>query len=384
MIRVSLFRDLPEERRLSMEIYADRLAEGLRKHFTPELEIDEVKLVPGGGAEVGDGHPRGVAARWSAGVRRFVTYPRVARSLQGDVNHIIDHSYADLAFRLDRRRTVVTCHDLVLLKREVLALNPKGYSRLAMNRFRWYSLRGLERASHVIAISESTRRDLAEHTRCSPDRIAVIPYGVGRSFCPHPDAAQVGSARRRLGIPEGPTVLHVGHVDFYKNIEGLMRIFAEVSARMSGRLGLVRVGQRMTPAQREITCRLGLDGHVHEVGPLPHEELAWVYRTATVFLFPSLYEGFGMPPLEAMASGVPVVASHSGSLGEVLGDAGMLHPPGDESGMAADVCALLRNEALRRQMAEKGLRRARLFSWERNAEMTRAVYADVLRNGGRA
>jgi len=382
VITVSLFRDLPEERRVSMEVYADHLAAGLRHRFPGQLRLQEVCL-PGAG-EPSNGRPGRVMGRIAAGLRRFVEYPRAAARLQADINHIIDHGYADLALRMDKSRTVITCHDLVLLKREVRALNPRGYSRLALNRFRWYSVRGLEMACQVIAISECTRRDLLRHTNCKSDNITTIPYGVSSRFSPERAPEKVKETRRQHGIPEMSVVLHVGHVDFYKNIEGLLRIFAKIRERAGAGVTLVRVGPRLTPPQRALASRLGLKDDLVEIGPLPSARLPEIYRTATVFLFPSLYEGFGMPPLEAMACGVPVVSSDAGALGEVVGEAGLRRSATDEEGMAGDVHALLLDRARRQELVEKGLQRARLFSWELNAERTREVYEQVMRQGRRA
>ncbi len=380
MITVSLFRDLPEERRVSMEVYADHLAAGLRHRFPGQLRLQEVCL-PGDG-EPSNGWPGRVMGRVAAGLRRFVEYPRAAARLQADINHIIDHGYADLALRMDKSRTVITCHDLVLLKREVRALNPRGYSRLALNRFRWYSLRGLESASRVIAVSETTREDLLRHTNCSASRVTTIPNGVGPEFTPVRDGGKLAETRCRYGIPEGPVVLHVGHTGFYKNIEGLLRIFAKICGRVRDRVSLLRVGQRLTPEQRVLVERLRLQDRVIETGVVPREQLPEFYRAATVFLFPSLYEGFGIPPLEAMACGMPVVSSDAGSLGEVVGDAGVLCPPADEERMAFEVCSLLSERGRRDELAGRGLLRAQRFSWERSAERTREVYEQILNGKG--
>lgn len=381
MISVSLFRDLPEERRISMEIYADHLAAGLRRLFPTDLMLREVAFSCS--AAPPNGHPGGVVSRVRARVRRFVGYPLAAARQQGDVNHIADHGYADLVFLMDRRRTVVTCHDLVLIKPEVISHHRCGYSRLARSRFRWYSLRGLERASHVIADSESTRRDLLRHTNCTPDRVTTIPLGINPNLSPARDARHVAEIRRRYGIPDGPVVLHVGHVDFYKNIEGLLRVFARVRELVRGSVTLVRVGPQLTPEQTALASRLGLTGDLLEVGFVSSEQLPDIFRAASVFLFPSLYEGFGMPPLEAMASGIPVVSSNGGSLSEVVRDAGLLRSPADEEGMAGDVRALLEDRAQWEEFAEKGVQRSRMFSWERNAQRTREVYDSLLRHGRR-
>ena len=176
-----------------------------------------------------------------------------------------------------------------------------------------------------------------------PSRVTVIYPGLNHPFRPRPDERE--QIRVRLGLPPGPLVLHVGQTGSTRTFPGCLRVLQRL--RRGGlEITLVRGGKRMDPIQLELARRLGIDRAIVELGPVSADNLADLYTACDVLLFPSLYEGFGWPPLEAMASGLPVVCSRAGSLREVVGDAALTAEPEDVDRLADHVAAILADSSL--------------------------------------
>lgn len=356
-IVVSLFRDHPAEGWPSMERYADGVEGGLRLLSPPRFHITS-RTPPDPWAI-----PRGLLL-W-----RVFVYPVWSRQRQGDVNHVLDHSYGNLLFALDPTRTVVTVHDIAPL------LFPGR--RLGLSRLVWrWAWKGTLRARYLITDSEFTRRILVERCRVPPGRIVVVPLGVEPSF--HPLSREdVARFRRRYGFPNVPILLHVGHTQPRKNLEGLLRALA-IAREQIPNLILLQAGGRPTARQLRLIESLQLQEAVFFLGYVPNQDLVGLYNLADLFVFPSLYEGFGFPPLEAMACGTPVVASNAASLPEVVGDAGLLVDPKNPGSIAEGIIRVLRDADLVEDLRRRGLERARQFSWKRTAERVLAVYQAVL------
>jgi glycosyltransferase involved in cell wall biosynthesis len=237
-------------------------------------------------------------------------------------------------------------------------------------------------AARIIAISEHTKRDLIKHTGYDPDRIAVIPHGIDRRFRPLVDRAQQ-QIRQGLGVPEDDRIiLHVGNCAPYKNLPGLLKTFALVRHRVREPVYLIRIGPPFTASQGRLAERLRLDGQILRQERLSLDDLVNLYNIADVLLFPSLYEGLGLPVAEAMACGLPVVASNAASIPEVLGQGQLTFAPDDIEGMADAVVGLFENAALRQTLIEKGLHRARRFSWTLVAQQVLTVYEQVWKDVG--
>jgi glycosyltransferase involved in cell wall biosynthesis len=303
----------------------------------------------------------------------------VARTAQAEIYHILDHSYGTLAATLPSRRTVVTCHDLIPI--QIPGIFPTMYSQLTGKRWYVRSIRTMMRAERIIAISESTKRDLVEYTGCSPEKIVVIPHGIDPHFHRIADRVLLEQARQRLQVPSnGRLILHVGSTAAYKNIPAVLEIVRRLSHEVKESVWLIRVGADFTASQKRLVRRLGLEGQVWSTdGPLI-QDLVALYNLADVLIFPSLHEGLGLPPIEAMACGLPVVASDVASIREVLADAQTLFSPDDVDGMVEAVVGILSNPELRRRQVDSGLRRARRFSWPLVAEQVFGVYEGLLRN----
>lgn len=263
---------------------------------------------------------------------------------------------------------VVTLHDLTPL------LFPEFHPWLRVAGYRLLIRRALERADHVIVDASHTKQDLVQRGLAAAQDISVIPLGVGKVFAaPRNDAAVA-----RYDLPER-YVLTVGVLEPRKNHLGLLRALQRLHAQ-GEQISVVMVGRDGWNWQDplETTELSGLRPWVRVLRNVPEADLVALYHRASVFAYPSLYEGFGLPVLEAMACGVPVVASNRSSLPEVAGNAAVLVDPTDPDALAAALAAVLRDADLRQRLIAAGLERARAFSWQQTAERTLAVYQQVV------
>lgn len=225
----------------------------------------------------------------------------------------------------------------------------------------------------VITISKCSRRDIVEHLGFPPERISVVYPGIDRTqFCP----ASTGSAESA----SRPYILCVAGSDPTKNVETLVEAFGRLPKPLRDTYDLVLAGdmRRRIDVHKRVD-QLGMAAQTRFVGVVDDVQLVTLYQRATVFVFPSRYEGFGLPVLEAMACGCPVISSDASSLPEVVGDAALLVNPSDINGFLEQLTRVLTDQKLRQALREKGLARAALFSWERTARETVRVYQKVMK-----
>jgi glycosyltransferase involved in cell wall biosynthesis len=274
---------------------------------------------------------------------------------------------------LVRCRSVVTIHDCIHLMFPQYLPN-----RLALSYARTSIALATRRANRVLTVSESSKRDILRFVDLPPDRIDVIYNAYDERFAVEPREEDVIRVRERYQLHD-EFVFYAGPVKPHKNLERLIVAFDLVRKRGLDRLKLVLIGDEISryASLRRAVHQHQLHKYVRFLGYLPEETLAVMYRLAGVFVFPSLYEGFGLPPLEAMASGTPVVTSNVSSLPEVAGDAAMLVDPRDPHAIADGIYRLLTDERLRRELRTRGLARARQFSWEASVRRVHAIYQEV-------
>jgi glycosyltransferase involved in cell wall biosynthesis len=268
---------------------------------------------------------------------------------------------------------VVTIYDLSFLRHKE-AFRP--FNRWYLSRFTPISA---QRARRVIAISESTKRDIVQFLNVPPERVDVIHCGVDPTFRRLP-TQQVDRFRRERGLPER-FVLYVGTLEPRKNLDRLIRAYGQWRASDPGAPHLVVAGARgwyYEQIFRDVQV-MGLVDDIMFPGYVPADELPWWYNAAGLFAYPSLFEGFGLPVLESMACGTPVICSDVSSLPEVVGDAALLVMPDDEAGLAEAMRHAWSDAALRQEMSERGQVRARLFTWEQAASQTVQTYERALR-----
>ncbi len=283
---------------------------------------------------------------------------------KADVFHATDH----LLPRLSRTRSVFTLHDLAFLRvpEAHLPLN-RWFLKLMMPFF-------LGQADAIIAVSEFTKRDALAYYALDESKFQVIPEGVSTDFRPVLDPLRLAGVRRRYGLPDR-FILFVSTIEPRKNLSTLWAAYRAL--RSEGRTEGLVVAGRKGWLYEDTMVRLreaGLEDEVIFLGHVAEEDLPAVYTLADCFAFPSLFEGFGLTPLEAMASGCPVVCSNSSSLPEVCGDAAILVAPHDVAALASALRRVLSEPALQADLKRKGIRQAALFTWESAAKKTLEVY----------
>lgn len=272
---------------------------------------------------------------------------------------------------LTNARRVVTIHDVIPY------IYPKTSSRLDRLIYRLWLPLAVRHLDAVITDSECSRRDILTHLPVHPDKVTVVPIAASPRYRPL-DRTQTASVLARLGLT-APYILYVGSVEPRKNLSRLLEAFARLRADAPGyRLVIVGAGRWKTTPIFKTVARLGLEPYVSFTGYVAEEDLPALYAGAALFVFPSLYEGFGLPVLEAMACGTPVITSNVSSLPEVAGDAALTVNPFDVEAIADTMRRVLADPALAAHLRERGLARARQFSWERTARETLAVYERVL------
>jgi len=262
---------------------------------------------------------------------------------------------------------VVTAYDLIPMR------FPQFYGHdqpLLPNRLR----RSVERADAIIAISECTKRDYVELLGADPGRIHVVYPGVDGRFGPWIDGALRDAVLARYRL-RPPYLLYVGSLGPHKNVETLVRVFRRLkqARRLPHRLvlcGRTKWGLEVVGAAQDLIAA----GNCTVVDFIPSTDVPALYHGADAFAFLSLYEGFGLPPLEAMACGIPVVVSNAGSLPEVVGDAALQVPPTDEAAIEEALYRVLTDPGLRQELRARGLRRAARFSWRKAASETLSVF----------
>lgn len=270
-------------------------------------------------------------------------------------------------------RTVVSIHDITY---EHFPTHFSLRDRLVLSML---VPRSARQAAMVITLSECTRRDLIERYRLPPTRVVVIPLAAGAEFRPILDKRQLETIKRRYATGER-FILAVGNLQPRKNLGRLVEAYAFLRTQLDAMPTLVIVGKaqwRASELSRKVAA-LGLQQEVVFTGYVPDEDLALLYSAADAFVYPSLYEGFGLPPLEAMACGTPVVCSKTSSLPEVVGDAAITVDPTNVDELTQAIRQVLVNDDLRAWLREAGLRRAAMFSWQETARRTLQVYRRVL------
>ena len=362
--------------------YTFELARGLAA-LAPEREFELVAPVPletfvegacgGGGVDASSAPPANLHAVqanesalnhhwWTIGLPLYVQQNGI--TLFHGTNYYVPF--------WNRCRTIVTIHDLSLL------LHPHTHEAELVRDAARYFPATARMASKIITDSESVKREICEHLRVRPEKIAVVPLAPRRAFRPVA-AGQAEAARRRLGVAE-EFLLFVGTVEPRKNLLTLVRALVELTRHTDLRPQLVIAGQKgwLTDDLFALIEESGLGPRILFTGYISDADLAALYSSCRVSIYPSLYEGFGLPPLEAMSCGAPVITSRIPVIRETVGEAARLIEPTNVPELAASIVELWESAAERERLSELGRIRAAGFTWERTASLTLDVYMEVL------
>lgn len=316
-------------------------------------------------------YPSSIAGFPTGTILRTLQMRRAIQEMRPDIVHY-PASFARLTGRGGVRgvKLVVTVHDLSFLR------HPEWFTRGRAMYYRAAIQPTVRRADLILADSTATADDLRALLGVSPERIVVTPLGVDDRFEPA-TATRIAEVRRAYRLPEG-FFLYLGTIEPRKNLPRVIEAFDAVAG--SCELDLVIAGREgWRPESTRIAYALSRNrSRIHFPGFVSSEDIPAVLSAAEIFVWPSLWEGFGLPPLEAMACGVPVIASSTSSLPEVVGDAGILVDPEDAGAIAEAMRRLADDPALRARFRDAGRARSREFTWRRTAELTARAYERVL------
>jgi glycosyltransferase involved in cell wall biosynthesis len=267
---------------------------------------------------------------------------------------------------------IATIHDLCFLS------CPRTFTRRMRAYFRVFLPLSVRKARLVVTVSDTSRLALTRLLRVPVEKIRVVPNGIGAAFAPVCDPERLARVRARYGLPAS-FMLYAGTLEPRKNVLALLHACLRLWEDRRVDTPLVLVGKRgwLSEDVHQFLRRPGLAGRVVEAGYVDRFDLPAVYSAARVFVYPSLCEGFGLPPLEAMACGTPVVACNISAMPEILGSAACLVPPGDVTTLAEGIEAVLADETVRRRLRADGLERARRYPWTVAASKMLRVYEEA-------
>jgi glycosyltransferase involved in cell wall biosynthesis len=381
--KVAIVSDFVEELWPSMDLVSEMLSHYLVTEHGERFEVELARprfIGPSPGSHKTTDKRLYKVARL---LNRFVVYPLwIGRNrARFDLFHIVDHSYGHLINHLPGDRCVVTCHDLDTFKCILEpASEPRSWAFRAMTR---RILQGFRRAARVICVSNATRDEIVRRELLARERLSVVPNGVHPLFSVVPDPSADAEICRLLGPRDNGAIemLHVGSTQPRKRIDLLLRIFASVRAKFPS-ARLVRAGGGLSDDARSLADRLGVSEAIAILPFMERRILAAAYRRADVVVLPSDAEGFGLPVAEAMACGVPVVASDLPVLREVGGDAVCYCPVGNVDEWSSMISRLVGAGAKKGQefndARDRELKQAAQFSWSENAKRTAEIYCDLV------
>ena len=300
---------------------------------------------------------------------RQLVLPFIMNNRRLDLAHFPDHI---LPLWPIRAKTVITVHDLAFVK------YPQFYNLTK----RWYknllAPGSINRADKIIAVSQATKQDLVEKYSVPEEKVKVIYNGIADKFKPL-DLGEAEKERRKRKYSFKRFLLFVGTIEPRKNLKGLVEAFSEISKKKPD-LGLIICG-KLGWLTGDILNAMSRHPNILYLKYVSDEDLVELYNLAELFIYPSFYEGFGFPPLEAMACGTPVITGRTSSLPEVLGEAAWFIDPQDPRQIAQAIEKLLNDRALCQNMIEKGFKQARAFTWKKTAEATWKLYQEMIKHG---
>lgn len=369
-MHVAILRRVPDFS-ASMDVYADGLVKGL-KTVRPSWIVSELHPAA----------PKNAAIKSLSGVQkyyeRYWRYPNRLRQVRADIFHIIDHSdgYISGWLHRDQKPNVVTCHDLInLIQPETF----KGRARLPwLSMTLWkQAVESMRQADHVITVSAHTKRDTIEQLAIMPQSITVVPNAVGSQFVVLSPEHRQNVRQKHAPESEAFCLLNIGSNNARKNISAIL-LAVECLRDKGVPVRFWKAGADFTNEQKQFIRDHNLQNETSYLGKLSETELIELYNAADCLMAPSLYEGFGLTILEAMACGTPVITANINAMPEVAGDAALLVDPTNIRDIARAVQKLYTQPELAKVLARRGLERVQNFTWESTAEQVAQVYEQIL------
>lgn len=367
MRKLTLLVDYVEDNRTSMSIYSDNILNAMKASIQP-YKYELVPYTPN--------FPTWVAnLRLSIGMQmryaRYISYPAQVDSLSSDLWHIVDQSYAHLLYSIDSSQAVVTVHDLIPILAWEGAITGLSYPHPPLLYKR--SIAALKKAGAIVAVSESTKKDLVKYCDVREEKIHVVYNPVGGQFRAMSNKAEL---RKLLALPihDVALILITGSQSYKNHINSIkaIRVLESVIKRPVQLVWLAGLYCEFGDDINKELSQLGLPPIL--LGYLNQLDLVNLYNAVDCLMFPSWYEGFGWPPLEAMSCGLPVIASNSSSLPEVVGDAALMVNPADIQGLAEALEKILEDEVIRQHYILQGFENVKRFTFDKFALKMNAVY----------
>ncbi len=299
-------------------------------------------------------------------------FPKACKEVGADLAHI---PYWGSPLR-SPVPTVVTVHDLITL------IMPEYHQSAAARLYTALVSASARGANHILTDSNASKEDIIKHLEIPAEKITTVYLAPSPDFSPEGNFLLDMAVKQKYDLPDFYS-LYLGGYNHHKNVHTMLVAYTYVLSALGSDYPLILAGKKPEPGTTlidydELIEKLGLTEHVRWLGYIDEADKPVIYREAMNFVFPSRYEGFGLPPLEAMASGVPVVATDAPGISEIVGDAAMAVDPDNEKRMGGAMIATLHQDSLRDDLIERGKKRVAEFSWEKTAGQTVAVYADVL------
>jgi glycosyltransferase involved in cell wall biosynthesis len=363
---LTLFRDYKEDHRVSMDIYAD----DLKKALTPKECIvnDYTPIMPSWLKKLRI--PFSLKIRYA----RYIIYPYFAKRNQSSINHIIDQSYAHLLNTLEPSRTIITVHDIIPIiawEGKIPGLVYPHYPLIFK-----LTIASLKKARAIVTVSDNTKNDLIKYCNLDGKDIYVIPNGVNPCFKSYKYQKRK-DLKADFNFPLNTHIVLITGNQFYKNHITSFRVISNLEKMTLKPIQLVWLGSD-NEVYNKCTNTIPLLNKVICYNDISQAELVNLYNSVDCLLFPSLYEGFGWPPLEAMACGTPAITSNISPLSEVVGDAALTNSPSDISGLVKSTLTILENEHTRFKYIELGLEHVKNYSWDVTASRVYNLYEKII------
>ena len=367
-MRVAIVRREPQAS-YSMDVYADGLVSGL-KTVRPDWEFVQIRPQH----EKGNSFLNGLKKYY----QRYWNYPQNVKKKDVDIFHVIDHSDGHLAYFLKDtgKPVVVTCHDLVNFVQPENARTQARIANVSMAVWKW-AVKGLRKADHIISVSNHTAKDIKQILNIKPEYITIVPNAVEARFHQLPSTEIAAFRQQHHSSPEQFCLLNVGSNQPRKNFITVLKVLKALKDEGLN-IHLFRTGPDLSDEFKTFIHTHNLSDCITDFGRPDNTTLTKIYNAADVLVSPSLYEGFGMTLLEAMACGTPVITSNATSLPEVAGDAGIIVNPTDINAILEAVICLQKDEEYRKKLTNKGLDRVKLFTWETTAEQVAQSYEKLI------